>query len=228
LTLSIIIPALNEAASIADTLARLQPLRARGHEVIVVDGGSGDGTAALAAPHADHVLRAPRARASQMNAGARHASGDVLLFLHADTRLPADSDRLIAHGLQRSGRGWGRFDVAIEGRHPMLAVVACGMNLRSRLTSVCTGDQGIFVKRTLFERIGGFPTIDLMEDIALSKALRERGRPLNLRDHVMTSGRRWEKHGVWRTVALMWWLRLRYFLGARPAALRRAYEGDER
>lgn len=226
--ISIVVPALNEAANIVRALERLQPLRARGHEVIVVDGGSGDGTAALAGSHADWVLRAPRGRSRQMNAGARAANGEVLLFLHADTRLPADADLLILQGMRRSGGTWGRFDVAIEGCHWMLSVVAWSMNVRSRLTSVCTGDQALFVERAVFDRVGGYPEIDLMEDIALSKALRRVGPPLNLRDCVTTSGRRWERHGVWRTIALMWWLRLRYFLGAAPAVLRRAYETDER
>ena len=224
--ISIVMPVLNEADNVLAALARLRPLRARGHEVIVVDGGSHDGTAAFAAPLADHVLQAPRGRARQMNAGAQRASGEVLLFLHADTRLPADADRLVLEGLARSGRTWGRFDVAIEGRHALLGVIATAMNLRSRWTAVCTGDQSIFVERALFLRNGGFPEIELMEDIALSKVLRRRSRPLCLAPRAITSGRRWERRGVWRTMALMWWLRLRYFLGASPARLRRLYEGE--
>jgi rSAM/selenodomain-associated transferase 2 len=223
--LSIVVPALNEAANIVGALERLQPLRARGHEVIVVDGGSEDGTAKLAQPLADRVLEAPRGRARQMNAGAEHASGDVLLFLHADTRLPEDADRLIAERLPGTAFAWGRFDVVIEGRHLMLKVIAAAMNLRSRATGVCTGDQGIFVHRELFQRIGGYPPIDLMEDIALTGMLRRRARPICLARRVITSGRRWERRGVWRTMALMWWLRLRYFFGASPAHLRRLYEG---
>jgi rSAM/selenodomain-associated transferase 2 len=223
--LSIVVPALNEAANIVGALERLQPLRARGHEVIVVDGGSEDGTVKLAQPLADRVLEAPRGRARQMNAGAEHASGDVLLFLHADTRLPEDADRLIAERLPGTAFAWGRFDVVIEGRHLMLKVIAAAMNLRSRATGVCTGDQGIFVHRELFQRIGGYPPIDLMEDIALTGMLRRRARPICLARRVITSGRRWERRGVWRTMALMWWLRLRYFFGASPAHLRRLYEG---
>jgi rSAM/selenodomain-associated transferase 2 len=224
--LSIVMPALNEAAGIAHTLSRLQRLRARGHEVIVVDGGSTDATPDLAAPLADRVLRAPRGRARQMNDGARHARGEVLLFLHADTRLPDDADATILEGLARSGRAWGRFDVAIEGRHPLLRVISAAMNLRSRVTAVCTGDQAIFVERSRFEAVGGFPPIALMEDIALSKRLRRGARPLCLRARAVTSGRRWEEHGVWRTMALMWWLRLCYFLGASPERLRRVYENE--
>jgi rSAM/selenodomain-associated transferase 2 len=227
-TLSIIIPVLNEAANIGPALQRLQPLRARGHEVIVVDGGSQDGTAALALPFADRVLAAPRGRARQMNAGAAEAGGDVLLFLHADTRLPDHADRLVVEGLRESARGWGRFDVAIVGAHPLLRVIAWSMNLRSRLTAICTGDQSLFVKRELFEGVGRYPDIELMEDIALCKALRRRSRPLILNTPVATSGRRWERHGVWRTLALMWWLRLRYFFGAAPSRLQQIYENDGR
>jgi rSAM/selenodomain-associated transferase 2 len=223
--LSIVMPALNEAANIVGALERLQPLRARGHEVIVVDGGSEDGTVKLAQPLADRVLETPRGRARQMNAGAEHASGDVLLFLHADTRLPEDADRLIAERLPGTALAWGRFDVVIEGRPLMLKVIAAAMNLRSRVTGVCTGDQGIFVHRELFQRIGGYPPIELMEDIALTGMLRRRARPICLAPRVITSGRRWERRGVWRTMALMWWLRLRYFFGASPAHLRRLYEG---
>jgi rSAM/selenodomain-associated transferase 2 len=226
--ISIIIPVLNEAAGIVGALQRLQPLRTRGHEVIVVDGGSGDGTPALAASLADRILHAPRGRARQMNAGAQVASGRVLLFLHADTRLPEAADRLILDRLQGTRRGWGRFDVIIEGKHPLLRLIAWSMNLRSRLSGVCTGDQGLFVGRALFDGVGGYPQIELMEDIALTRRLRRTGPPLVLRPAVITSGRRWEQHGVWRTMLLMWWLRLRYFLGTPPAQLQRIYDADAR
>jgi rSAM/selenodomain-associated transferase 2 len=222
--LSIIIPVLNEAANIELALARLQPMRGRGHEVIVVDGGSADGTSSLAQPLVDRVLTAPRGRALQMNAGAHEARGDVLLFLHADTRLPDGADQLILDGLRESGLAWGRFDVRIDGRHWLLGPTALLMNLRSDLTHVCTGDQGIFVGSDLFMRIGGYPPIALMEDIALSKILRRMSRPLRFPQRVTTSGRRWERNGVLRTILLMWWLRLRYFLGASPARLARVYD----
>ncbi|MET0681532.1 MAG: TIGR04283 family arsenosugar biosynthesis glycosyltransferase [Burkholderiales bacterium] len=223
--LAIIIPALDEAAGIAATLASLQPLRAAGHEVIVVDGGSRDGTPAAAQPLADRVLAAARGRASQMNAGADAATGDVLLFLHADTRLPPGADRAVLDGLAAAGASWGRFDVRIEGRSPLLGPVAWLMNRRSRLTGIATGDQAIFVTRAAFAAVGGFPALPLMEDVELSARLRRRSPPLCLRDRVVTSGRRWESRGVVRTVVLMWWLRLRYFLGASPERLRRIYYG---
>ena len=216
--LAIVIPTLNEAAGIRAALEALAPLRARGHEVIVVDGGSEDATMALALPLATHVVKAPRGRALQMNAGARAARGDALVFLHADTRLPAHADELVLGALERSS--WGRFDVEIEGRHPLLKTVAAAMNLRSRLTGIATGDQAIFVRRDAFP---GFPEIALMEDIALSRELKRRGRPACLRERVRTSGRRWEARGVLRTIFLMWRLRLLYALGVAPQRLAREY-----
>jgi len=223
--LSIIVPVLDEAVGLGATLHELQPLRAAGHEVVVVDGGSTDGTAELARPLADRVLVALRGRAAQMNAGADAASGDVLLFLHADTGLPPGADRAVLGGLAASGASWGRFDVRIEGRSPLLALVARLMNLRSRLTGIATGDQAVFVTRTAFAAVGGFPALALMEDVELSRRLKRVSPPLCVRQTVVTSGRRWESRGVVRTIALMWWLRLRYFLGASPERLRRIYYG---
>ena len=222
-SVSIIVPTLDEAASIGAALSALQPLRAAGHEIVVVDGGSGDGTPDLAAPFARRSANGPRGRASQMNAGARLAAGDVLLFLHADTRLPPRADRLVLDGLAGSGRAWGRFDVHIDGRHRLLRLVAAAMNLRSRWTGIATGDQAIFVRQDAFVSIGGFPELPLMEDVALSAALKRVSRPLCLHERVTTSGRRWESRGVIRTIALMWWLRLRYFLGSSPARLAEIY-----
>ena len=221
--LSIVVPVLDEAPLIEPHLRALAPLRARGAEVIVVDGGSRDGTPRRAAPLADRVLDAPRGRAAQMNAGARTAQGDALLFLHADTVLPDAADRLVAQALERAH--WGRFDVRITGRHPLLAPVARMMNLRSRLSGIATGDQAMFMRRTAFESAGGFPEIALMEDLALSARLRRLGRPACLGERVVTSGRRWESRGVVRTVVLMWRLRLAFWLGADPADLERRYRG---
>jgi len=222
-SLSIIIPVLNEAAAIGDALAALAPCRARGVEVVVVDGGSRDGTAAIAHPLADHLLSAPRGRGSQMNAGATVAKGEVLLFLHADTRLPPDAERLVLMGLQASKRAWGRFDVTIAGRSPLLRLVAGLMNLRSRLTGIATGDHAMFVTREAFAQAGGFPDIPLMEDIVLSRRLKRIGRPACLPARVVTSGRRWDQHGIVRTTVMMWRLRLAFFLGAEPARLARRY-----
>jgi rSAM/selenodomain-associated transferase 2 len=218
LKLSVVIPALNEAAAIGATLAALAPLRARGHEVVLADGGSEDATREIAAHLADRVVLAPRGRARQMNAGAAAASGDALLFLHADTRLPANADHLIFHSLKKNP--WGRFDVAIEGRSALLPVIAFFMNTRSRLTGIATGDQAIFVRREAFP---GFPDIPLMEDIGFSKVMKRRSPPACLREKAATSGRRWERRGVLRTVILMWRLRLAYFLGAAPDELARRY-----
>jgi rSAM/selenodomain-associated transferase 2 len=221
--LSIIVPTLNEARGIVASLGSLADLRRRGHEVIVVDGGSGDGTADLAQGLADWVLATNPGRAAQMNAGAAAAAGDVLLFLHADTRLPDAADGLIAQGLASGACVWGRFDVRIDGSHPVLRVVERMMNLRSRLTHICTGDQAIFVRREVFAEIGGYPGQALMEDIALCARLRRVSAPLCLRQRCTTSARRWESRGVLRTVLLMWWLRLQYACGAAPARLARAY-----
>jgi rSAM/selenodomain-associated transferase 2 len=222
-SLSIVIPVLDEADNIVPALDALVPLQARGAEIIVADGGSQDDTVALATPRADRVVESARGRAAQMNAGAACARGSVLLFLHADTRLPGDADRLILDGLARSGRAWGRFDVTIEGRHPLLPVIAASMNMRSRLTGITTGDQAMFMTRAAFTAAGGFPAIALMEDITLARHLKRVSRPLSLRARVTTSGRRWERRGVMRTVLLMWRLRLMYFLGAEPEDLARRY-----
>ena len=214
--LSLVVPALNEAGGIVAALRALAPLRARGHEVIVVDGGSSDGTAELARPHCDRMIVSARGRAIQMNAGARVATGDVLVFLHADTRLPSGAEETIFE----KAFLWGRFDVSIEGRTRLLKLVAWSMNLRSRLTGIATGDQAIFVRREAFE---GFPEIPLMEDIAFSRAMKRRAAPACLRAKVVTSGRRWESRGVLRTILLMWRLRLAYFLGTPPEDLARLY-----
>jgi len=221
---SIVVPALDEEPVLGRMLAGLAPLRAEGAEVIVVDGGSRDATRAVAAPLCDRVLEAPRGRAAQMNAGARASRGAILVFVHADTRLPEGALAAIRGALAEGRRAWGRFDVRIEGRAPLLAVVAAMMNLRSRASGIATGDQAIFVRREAFEAAGGFPRIPLMEDIALSKALKRVSPPACLRLRVTTSGRRWERHGVLATIALMWRLRLEYALGADPHRLARRYD----
>lgn len=228
MTLSIIIPVLNEAHGIGRTLESLQALRTWGHEIIVVDGGSQDATVALCGSLADRLIRAPRGRARQMNAGATVAQGDVFVFLHADTHLPQSADRMIARVLRTRACQWGRFDVRLSGRNPLFRIISRLMNLRSRLTGIATGDQTIFVRRNAFERIGGFPDIPLMEDIAISKALRRMSRPACIRRKTTTSSRRWEQYGIVRTTLKMWELRLRYALGADPTRLARAYDTKTR
>jgi rSAM/selenodomain-associated transferase 2 len=222
-TLSIIIPVLNEAGIIVSALSRLQSFRAAGHEIIVVDGGSNDGTPTLSEPLANRVISSPRGRAHQMNAGAEIASGGILLFLHADTLLPENADRLIFSGMARTGKMWGRFDASLSGKHCLFPIIASLMNLRSRIASIATADQAIFVERRLFEAVHGFPEIDLMEDIAMSKILKRTGKPLCLWHRVLTSSRRWEKNGILRTVLQMWFQRLAYFLGVDPRHLARCY-----
>lgn len=219
--ISVIVPALNEAANIERMLERLQPLRERGHEVIVVDGGSADATSVLAAPLADRVLESGRGRARQMAAGAGATRHPILWFVHADTLIPDQADTLIMAALQH--RGWGRFDVRLSGRHPLLRAVERLMNWRSCLSGIATGDQGIFLTRRRFEAVGGMPQLPLMEDVELSRRLRRHGRPACLRGPLVTSSRRWEQHGVLRTILLMWSLRAAYALGVDAARLARWY-----
>jgi len=222
--LSVIIPTLNEAGQVAATLMALQPLRTAGLEVIVVDGNSTDDTVVLARPLVDAVVQCRQGRGLQINAGALQASGDILLFLHADTRLPEGAMSALLDGLARSGKSWGRFDVRLSGRHTMLRVVERMMNWRSRLTGIATGDQAMFVRREVFQAAGGFPEIPLMEDILLSRTLKRiSGAPLCLSTPIVTSSRRWEENGILRTILLMWKLRLAFFLGVSPERLARQY-----
>ena len=218
---SIIIPTLNEEESILAFLSALQPVRDC-CEIIVVDGGSLDKTKALAEPFVDKLLSSERGRAVQMNAGADYASGDVLVFLHADTFLPQDALNQIADTM-KTDRQWGRFDVELKGSHFMLKIVAFFMNWRSRLSGIATGDQVIFVDKLLFEAVGRYPAIAIMEDVALSKKLKLISSPACLYAKVSTSGRRWEQFGVFKTILLMWRLRLGYFLGEDPQVLAKLY-----
>jgi rSAM/selenodomain-associated transferase 2 len=220
--LSIIIPAIDEAEYLAKGLPALAHLRRAGHEVLVVDGGSRDDSRERAGALVDRVLIAPRGRARQMNAGAALANGDVLVFLHADSGLPADAHGAIACALKASC--WGRFDVHLGGRGWVFRIIEALMNLRSRLTGIATGDQAIFVTREAFEQVGGYPDIALMEDVAISRLLKSLARPACLRQKVDTSTRRWRANGIARTVILMWKLRVAFALGADPAQLARRYE----
>jgi rSAM/selenodomain-associated transferase 2 len=214
---SIIIPTLNEEKTIQSCLLALQPLR-RECEIIIVDGDSIDNTLILAVPLADKVIASAKGRAKQMNNGARYASGDVLIFLHADTSLPENAFHLILQNI-RNPRHWGRFDIQLSGDHFMLKVIAQMMNWRSRLTGIATGDQVIFVTNRAFNKAGQFPEINLMEDIALCKKLKKISPPICLKAKVISSGRRWEHNGIFKTMLLMWSLRLRYFFGADPQTL---------
>ncbi len=223
--LSIIIPVLNEADHLFTCLHALQPLRRQNCELLVVDGGSADASAALATPLADRVLTAPKGRAVQMNAGARAAKGEILWFLHSDSLPPSQAVAAIRQALAGGDRHWGRFDVRLSSSRAPLRVVETLMNQRSRLTGIATGDQGIFVRRQVFEQVGGYPAIPLMEDIALSRTLKRIGRPVCLGQRLLTSSRRWEQQGVCSTILLMWRLRLAYFCGADPARLARIYYG---
>lgn len=220
--ISVVIPCLNEAAICVRRLEALQPLREAGHELILVDGGSADDTLSLARPLVDLALISAPGRAVQMNRGAMAAAGDVLWFLHLDTR-PSNGAAVQALQVAPEGSGWGRFDVRLSGGRPMFRIIERMMNWRSRQTGMVTGDQALFVRRDLFERVGGFPPIPLMEDLAISKRLKRIGRPACLRGPVVTSSRRWERDGVWRTVSQMWFLRSAYFLGADPEWLARRY-----
>ncbi|WP_245800831.1 TIGR04283 family arsenosugar biosynthesis glycosyltransferase [Vreelandella utahensis] len=222
--ISIIIPVLNEAGGIGATLAALQPLRGVGCELILADGGSDDGTREAAGHLCDLWIEAPQGRANQMNAGAAAASGELLLFLHADTRLPVDALAWLER-FAASDRLWGRFDVRLSGNRPLFRVIAWFMNQRSRLTGVATGDQAIVVRRTVFERVGGYESIPLMEDVALSKTLRRHSRPYCIWASVITDSRRWEVNGAWRTIVLMWRLRWAYWRGTDPETLARRYRG---
>lgn len=225
--ISVVIPARNEAAVIGATLAGLKSWRKHGHEVIVVDGGSTDATTAIAESQCDRVLRTSPGRALQMNSGAAVASGDLFLFLHADTRLPSTALAEVTMAADTGDDCWGRFDVRLDARATVYRVIETLMNWRSRLSGIATGDQAIFVTRELFERCGGYPSIALMEDVALSRILRREAAPICPRSRVTTSARRWQRDGVAATVVKMWWLRAAFALGASPNRLRAVYEARD-
>jgi rSAM/selenodomain-associated transferase 2 len=221
--IAVIIPALNEAPGLQRILTPLLEWQVRGHELILVDGGSQDATASIAAAAGVLVVRSEKGRARQMNAGAAAASADVLLFLHADTELPSDADRLIGNGLSSGDYAWGRFDVRIHGHARMFPLISTMINVRSRLSGIATGDQALFMTRAAYARVGGFPDLPLMEDVEICKRLKRHSRPLCLRQRVVTSGRRWETRGVWRTIVLMWRLRFAYWRGTPAEQLARLY-----
>jgi rSAM/selenodomain-associated transferase 2 len=224
--LSIVVPVLNESHTVPIKLRALVGLREAGHEVIVVDGGSQDDTASVSKPLVDRVVVTDTGRGHQMNVGARHARGEVLLFLHADTMLPEGAPQMIRQALTETAFEWGYFRVRLSGHHPLLRLVEAMMNLRSRLTRIATGDQALFVRRESFASIGGFPRIPLMEDLVICKRLKTIGPPAQIKARVKTSSRRWEQRGLLRTIVEMWSLRLAFFFGASPEKLFRYYYGN--
>ncbi|MDI9245145.1 TIGR04283 family arsenosugar biosynthesis glycosyltransferase [Marinobacter sp. CHS3-4] len=226
-SLSIIMPVWREAQTIESTLSGLQSLRQAGHELLVVDGGSDDDTVQLARPLCDRVIGSAPGRAVQMNAGAAVATGNVLVFLHADTLLPENALNHLAD-FQRSDAAWGRFDVRLSGRRPLFRVISWFINRRSWLSGIATGDQAMFVRRSVFERLGGFAAIPLMEDVELSARLKRESRPFCISDPVTTDSRRWQKNGAWRTVFLMWRIRWRFWRGDSPESLAKLYRADVR
>ncbi len=221
--ISLVIPALNESQGIRRFLQALQEFRKNQCEIIVVDGGSSDNTCQIARPYCDKLLISPPGRAKQMNLGAKQASGSILLFLHADTVLPPQFFRLITQLMNKENKSWGRFNVRLSGADFLFRIIERLINMRSCLTGIATGDQAMFVKADVFEALGGFPEIALMEDIALSKKLKKNHSPICIRECVVTSSRRWEQYGIWRTIFLMWRLRLAYFMGKSPGELKKKY-----
>ncbi len=220
--ISIVIPVLNEESVLASTLGRLQPLRKKGVEVIVVDGGSNDATCSIAKLLADVVINCERGRANQLNKGAKAAQGQLLLFLHADTQLPSNAFELLG-SYASEVLCWGRFRVRLDGQSWVYRLIEILMNSRSCLTGIVTGDHAMFVSSQLFEQVGGYPNIALMEDVAISKRLKKMSSLCCLNSVVVTSSRRWQQNGVVWTIVLMWRLRLLYFFKQTPEKLAQKY-----
>lgn len=232
-TVSIIIPILNEADNLTRLFEYLCQLNPAPQQVILVDGGSNDNSFALAQYLIKdlrvvqqsaidwQVLASSAGRALQMNRGAALATGDVLLFLHADTQLPNQAIAEITLAVMRAE--WGRFDVRLDSNKLLLKLIGSMINLRSQLTGIATGDQAIFIKRKVFEQLSGYPNQALMEDVEISKRLKAIGKPACLDSKVVTSARRWQQHGTWRTILLMWRLRFDYWRGVSVDSIRRRY-----
>lgn len=220
---TIIIPTFNEEDKVQACLMRLQGLREQGFEVIVADGGSVDKTPQLVEGHCDQFISARKGRAAQMNAAALQAKGEMIFFLHVDTRLPEKFSELIS-SIEADTFCWGRFDVQLSGQHWSFRMIESMMNLRSRLSGIATGDQVIFMSKKLYHKVGGYPEIELMEDIAMSRRLKNIRSPLCMPQKVLTSSRRWERNGIISTIIKMWWLRFSYFIGIDPAKLARQYD----
>jgi len=220
--LSVIVPVINEEMNLSRIAGCLRSVIEQGHEVIIVDGGSTDNTLTIAYDITDTIIISKKGRALQMNNGASVASGNVVLFLHADTLLPENVAEIISD-VYVGENFWGRFDVRLSNEKYVYRLIECMMNMRSSLTSIVTGDQAMFFEKNLFDRIGGFPEIALMEDVEISRQLKKISKPVRLKSKVVTSSRRWETNGVVATVLLMWKLRLYYFFGVSPEKLSQMY-----
>ncbi|WP_316368182.1 TIGR04283 family arsenosugar biosynthesis glycosyltransferase [Candidatus Thiodiazotropha sp. CDECU1] len=221
--ISIIIPCLNEGPGLERCLMDLQPLRGAGHELILVDGGSRDlALIGNLQSYVDRVLHVSPGRARQMNSGAMEACGDIYWFLHADSRVGEAMGSAILQAVGGEPR-WGRFDVRLSGAQPLFRIIERMMNWRSCFSGIATGDQGIFMHRQLFEKVGGFPEQPLMEDIAISRRLKRLTSGVCLPGPLVTSSRRWESQGIIRTIMLMWMLRFAYWIGISPKFLVRLY-----
>lgn len=220
--ISIIIPVLNEEQSVKSLLQQLQTCRQQGHEVIVVDGGSNDETVSVSKPLADKVITSGYGRAKQMNKGVAESINEVLWFLHADTSIPKNAIETIQESLSKND--WGRFNIKLSGSHFLFRIIEKMINIRSCLSGIATGDQGIFVKRKMFKSIGGYSEIPLMEDVALSNKLKNVSRPVCVKETLTTSSRRWEKNGIITTILLMWYLRFLYWIGVSPNTLAKLYQ----
>ena len=228
LKISIIIRCLNESEHLSSTLDLLQGARKRGHEIILCDGGSTDNTIEISNRLVDHCILSPPGRSLQMNNAAKHASGDALCFLHADTFPPENIDTLITDALNNTNKVWGRFNIKLSSPHWPYRFIEFLMNLRSCFSGIATGDQGIFICRNIFFKLSGYADIPLMEDIEISKRLLKISKPLCIKKNkLITSSRRWEQHGIIRTVLLMWQLRLRFFIGTPASTLARSYRANE-
>lgn len=223
ISLSIVVPVLNEARHLPRFLQHLMLWESKGCEVLLVDGGSTDNTVPIVREMGLSIVAAKCGRANQMNAGAAATKGQMLLFLHADTYLPDKADQIIHHALTNKRHVWGRFNVCIAGASKLLPIIATLMNVRSSLTGIATGDQAMFMMRTAFDEAKGFPVLPLMEDIALSSKLKKIFAPICIKNKVTTSGRRWEEKGILRTILLMWRLRFAYWRGVPAYKLAEMY-----
>lgn len=219
-TISVVIPILNEARILEKTLDQLQS-ELGDHELIIVDGGSTDSSVRIAEKYGKVVLSAC-GRAKQLNTGAAAATGDILIFLHADIWLEPGAFAAVATALA-SGYVGGGFRQKIDGKRVLYRLIEIAGNIRGRYLNVFYGDSGIFLARTDFEKIGGFPDVPILEEMEFSKRLRQLGKPTLLTPCIHISARRWEASGIVRTTLNNWLITALYFLGASPEKLARLY-----